>query len=189
MLDCVGQPLRNEALEQGALSLVRRADWRFLLPNPGLGRVAYLAPHDAELVAALELVSRSVELLEAPAEPRGCELVVLTARPPDAAITARRLLRPDGWLYAEVPGYGVRGWERELLAIGFDEVAAYWLSPDEHKCREVVPLEPNALRHSLGRRDPGARLRVRVRLACLLASSGAFRLAARRAAVIGRWRP
>src|SRR5919201_1798707 len=79
MLDCVGQPLRNEALEQGALSLVRRADWRFLLPNPGIGRVAYLAPHDAELVAALNLVSTSVELLDAPAEPRGCELVVLTA--------------------------------------------------------------------------------------------------------------
>ncbi|MEA2304532.1 MAG: hypothetical protein QOH43_1812, partial [Solirubrobacteraceae bacterium] len=33
---------------------VRRADFRFLLPDPALGRVAYPAPRDPELLAALE---------------------------------------------------------------------------------------------------------------------------------------
>jgi hypothetical protein len=49
-----------------------------------------------------------------------------------------------------------------------------------------VPLEPLALQHALARRDPGARLRIRARVAALLARTRVFRLALRDAAVVGR---
>lgn len=167
----------------------RRADWRFLLPEPDLHRVAYLPPHDAELVKALELCGAAVDFCAEPLRPARHGLVVITAGPPSAVVRARGLLQPGGWLYAEVPGRQAADWERELRRRGFEDVSAHWLWPNQHACREMVPLEPVALRHALGRRDPGARLRVRARAAHSLAHTRAFRIALRRAAVIGRWSP
>jgi hypothetical protein len=163
---------------------VRRADWRFLLPEPGLGVVAYLAPHEPALCAALALVSRRVDL--AGARDEAHDLVVLTAGRPRSVRAARALLRPGGWLYAEVPGRAVRAWTRALRRSGFDEVTAHWLWPSARDCREIVPVEAEALRAALGRRDPGARLALRVRAARMLVRAGAFPLVMRRAAVIGR---
>jgi len=52
----------------GARPDARRADWRFLLPEPGLGRVACLPPHEPELIDALGklplLVTASLRALE-----------------------------------------------------------------------------------------------------------------------------
>jgi hypothetical protein len=173
--------------DSGALAGVRRADWRFLLPDPDLGRVAYLAPHDAELTAALTLVSASLDLLDTPLATGSHDAVVVTGGRPGRAGDARALLRRGGWLYAEVPGPRARAWTRALRKAGFAEVAAHWLWPDARGCREIVPLEPQMLRHALGRRDPGARLSVRARAAGLLVTAGVLQLAMRRAAVIGRW--
>jgi hypothetical protein len=159
----------------------RRADWRFLLPDPDLGRVAYLPPHDPELVSALERCGAVVD---------GCgagehEVVVMTGS--RAVERASGLLRAGGWLYAEAPGWRTGAWKRRLRRCGFDEVTAYWLWPSASGCREIVPLEPTALHHALARRDPGARFRIRARLAGLVARTRLFRLALRDAAVVGRW--
>lgn len=165
----------------------RRADWRFLLPDPELGSVAYLPPHDAELVSALEQCAATLDLSQL--EPARHDVVVITAGHPRVVPRSRGALRSGGWLYAEVPGRHTRSWERELRRRGFDEIATHWLWPSARACREIVPLEPAALRHSLGRRDPGSRARVRARLARLLARTRFFRLALRDAAVVGRWSP
>jgi hypothetical protein len=165
----------------------RRADWRFLLPDPDVARVAYLPPQDAELVSALELSGAVVDLRGAPLESDQHELVVITAGRPSCVQCATRLLGAGGWLYAEVPGWRAHVWESELRRCGFDEIAAHWLWPSARGCREIVPLEPAALRHALERRDPGARVRVRARTAGLLAATPLFRLALRHAAVVGRW--
>lgn len=167
----------------------RRADWRFLLPDPELSQVAYLPPHDAELVSALESCGAGVDLCQEAAAHPGHELVVITAGRPASVAHARGLLRSGGWVYAEVRGRSARAWQRELRRCGFDEIGAHWLWPSARSCREMVPLEPLALRHSLARRDPGARLRVRARLARLLTGTRVFRWALRDAAVIGRWCP
>jgi hypothetical protein len=167
----------------------RRADWRFLLPDPDLRSVAYLPPHDPELVKALELCGAAIDYCAEPLRPARHGLVVITAGPPSAVVRARGILLPGGWLYAEVPGRQTADWERELRSRGFEDVAAHWLWPSERACREMVPLEPGAIRHALGRRDPGARLRVRARAAQSLAHTRAFKIALRRAAVIGRWSP
>lgn len=169
-----------------ALAAVRRADWRFLLPEPALGRVAYLGPHEPELIAALLALGADVDRLEAPGAAADHDVVVLTAGSRRAVAAARAQLRPDGWLYAEVPGRAALAWARALRGAGFDEVTAHWLWPDARTCREIVPLDRAALLHALSRRDPGARLRARAAAARLLVRLGLFRLAMRRVAVIGR---
>jgi hypothetical protein len=171
-----------------AAAAARRADWRFLLPDPRPGRVAYLGRPDPTLVAALELAGAAVDTLDHPECAAGHELVVITGGRTGDVAAARGLLRGGGWLYAEVPGLRVRAWERALGRAGFHEIASHWLFPDEHDCREIVPLERRALSYALRRRDPGARLRLRAHAAGLLVHAGAFRFAVRRAAVIGRWR-
>jgi hypothetical protein len=161
----------------------RRADWRFLLPDPQLGGVAYLPPHDTELVRALEACGASVDLGGAS---HAAEVVVITGGGPAGIARGRELLRAGGWLYAEVPGWRTPAWERALRRSDFDEVAAHWLWPSARGCREIVPLEPLALRHALQRRDPGARLRLRARVAGLVARTRLFRLALRHTAVVAR---
>lgn len=169
-----------------ALAVARRADWRFLLPRPHLGRVAYLAPHDWGLVAALSLVSDVLELA-APCEALGShDVVVLTGAHRQHIASARALLRHGGWLYAEVPGPASRACTRAFRRSGFGEVSAHWLWPAADACREIIPLDRDPLLHALSRRDPGARLRLRARVARLLVASGMFPLAVRRACVIGR---
>ena len=171
------------------VATVRRADWRFLLPEPTLRRVAYVAPHEPAMTAALQVLSDDVSLVATPpiaGDAGPFDVAVITSGAPRSVGTARALLRDDGWLYAEMAGPAVGTWSRALRRGGFDEVEQFWLWPDAPTCREIVPLSRPALRASLGRRDPGARLRLRSRLAELLAASGLFRLAMRRAAVIGR---
>lgn len=176
----------RHALDQAAVA--RRADWRFLLPEPQLGRVGYLSPHAPDLVAALEQVSDRLDLLEPSASDGEHELIVVTAgRASSTARAASELLCPGGRLYAEVPGRRVLSWERELRRAGFGEIDLYWLWPNERACREIVPLERDAIHAMLERRDPGARAALRARGASLLARSGLFRFAVRRAAVVGRW--
>jgi hypothetical protein len=174
------------AHDEGALAAVRRADWRFLLPDPDLGRVAYLAPHDPELAEALGVVGAQVDLLARPRPTADHDVLVVGGGSPGRAAAAGGLLRPGGWLYAETTGLAARGLARTLRAAGFEEVAAHWLWPNRSACREIVPLAPGPLRHALGRRDPGARVRARGRAAALLAAGGGFAVVARHAAVIGR---
>jgi hypothetical protein len=164
----------------------RRADWRFLLPDPQLGGVSYLPPHDSELVRALELCGATVDLCE-----RGdsADVVVITSGGLAGVARGRELLRAGGWLYAEVPGWRTHAWERKLRHGEFDQVAAHWLWPNARACREIVPLEPAALLHALQRRDPGARLRLRARLAGLAVRTRIFRLALRHTAVVARCAP
>jgi len=173
--------------DERVVAAARRADWRFLLPDPGLGRVAYVAPHDPALVAALAVVGAEVELMDDPHGPGGHDVVVLTGAGCASVGGAAGLLAPGGRLYAETTGPAVRAWSRALVAAGYEDVETHWLWPDPDACREIVPLARGPLRHALGRRDPGARMRGRARAATLLAASGAFALVVRHAAVIGRW--
>jgi hypothetical protein len=164
---------------------VRRADWRYLLPDPSLGLVAYPAPRDAKLLKALTLVSERVER-SAVTELAGYDVVVLTDMDGSELDAAAARATRGSWIYAEAAGPDAAAFARRLRRRGFDDVRAYWLWPDADRCKEIVPLRATALRHALGRRDPGARLRVRARLAGALARTPLFRFVVKRAAVIAR---
>ena len=52
------------------LQLSRRLDWRFLLPNPHLGRVGYLGPSGGTLPRALLRVEAALNRLTVEPDPR-----------------------------------------------------------------------------------------------------------------------
>jgi hypothetical protein len=167
---------------------VRRADWRFLLPDPGLGEVAVAGTPEDRLVRALRDVAASVSPLPASAASDArYDVVVVVPAAAGALDGAAAHVRRGGWLYAETTGRGARAAERELRAAGLRDVNAHWLWPSATACREIVPLaDSGAVRAALARRDPGARLRLRARAAALLAGTSALRLVLPAVAVIGR---
>ncbi len=180
-------PTHGEAEEQLLLA-IRRADWRFLLPDAHLDRVAYAAPHDPALVRALELVARQLRLTEAVGlQAAGADVVVATGAGPQAAARLVAGVRPGGWLYAEARGVASARWAAALRGAGFEEVDVVWLWPDAARPKEMVALsDAHAVRHALGRRDPGARLRMRAWAARALLATGLLRLVVPSVAIVGR---
>src|SRR4051794_29945093 len=190
MTRAVDQPpaLSGEGAAEDMLHAVRRADWRFLLPDPQLDDVAYVAPHDPALSAALGRVARSVALLDASDDARGAhDVVVATGAPVGAAPALAALTRPGGWVYVETTGRASARWARALGREGLEELDVIWLWPSAVAPREMVQLhDAAAARHAFGRRDPGARLRVRAWLARALLAARALPLVVPAAAVVGR---
>ncbi len=137
----------------------RRVDWRFLLPSPELGPVAYHGPADAPLVEALRSVSDSVvvlaDLVEAAARNLLFDVVMLRGATSADLRIAPRLVSPGGVLYLEL--YGLAGWIRsrqglrscvselffspeQLRCRGLGSVEVYCSIPDSRNCRLLVPL-------------------------------------------------
>lgn len=179
----------DERAAEDMLHVVRRADWRFLLPEPQLDDVAYLAPHDPALTAALRRLARGVTLLDgrddAGAGRHG--VVVATGASVGTAPALAALTRPGGWVYVETTGRASGRWARALQREGLEEVDVVWLWPNAAAPREMVALhDADAVRHTLGRRDPGARLRVRAWAAQALLAVHALPLVVPAAAVLGR---
>ena len=155
------------------LVLARRLDWRFLLPRPDLGRVAYLGRDDGELQAALtrlaDLTTVAVEGDRTTVADRSTFDVVVLSRPTaEECASAMSLLRPGGWLYAEIDSrFGMRKGPRRsvrslpaavrtLRELGFTEIAAFWHWPDFATCTHIVPLGDRAtVRPPLVHRRPG----------------------------------
>lgn len=144
--------------EEARNRLLRRVDWRFLLPDPAPRTSVCFA--DGLLAEAVDLIStRVAEPGRAPADE--CELAV--AVDPDGATlrAARAALRPGGSCYTEwyspLAG-GARGVRRRLRAAGFDDVTCYWAWPAPAHARPHfwVPLEaPGARGHFLSSRPVG----------------------------------
>lgn len=147
--------------------LVRRLDWRFLLPEPRLGHVVYLGPGDDALVAALRESSESCTVLPLHADvhsPGGgvealFDLAVVQAPRRYTFQRMRSLLVEGGsvycelsrvsWLHAARSVLRNRGRSRPetpqrirhlLRELGFQDVQVYWHHPDFERCRRIVPL-------------------------------------------------
>lgn len=152
------QPNPPQTDRQDLLAASRRVDWRFLLPDPHLRRVALVGEERPGLRAALELLSEGV----VSAEDSPDLVVVGGATLADLRQAAERV-PPGGRLYAELRGPRVPyARALDLLSgLGFGELAAHWHHPDFERCEEIVPLaSPEVVRHALGRR--GSRLRARL---------------------------
>jgi hypothetical protein len=141
--------------------ILRRADWRFLLPTSTPERSICFAP--GLLADATRAISRSLVTPGQGDVGGSCDLAVVVS--PSAAVLqqASGALRPGGALYVEWsrwrrPG-GIR---RELERAGFASVTCYAPRPSPIRGAEVwVPLESDgAVRHFLAeqsRRQRGPR--------------------------------
>lgn len=156
-------PTRVEHVEQ-LLQASRRLDWRFLLPNPALERVAYGGPKQGELLTSLRLFAQELTLLSAAgsaAQPAHYDVVVLCEPTPRVLQQAAQLVQAGGALYVEVHGplwpakwlrrnpltvfQQPRLWQpadyvQVLTQAGFAEAHAFWFWPDFDHCTKIIPL-------------------------------------------------
>jgi hypothetical protein len=140
--------------------LLRRVDWRFLLPASRFRRAVCFA--DARLCEALALVADRV--LPAAAAPLAeCDLAVLSDPDPATLRTACAALQPGGICYVEFSRPGRGGASRlaaRLRRAGLEPIGSYvaWRSP--RRTSVWIPLEsPEAIGY-FHRRVP-ARTRMR----------------------------
>ncbi|MBA4159019.1 MAG: aminoglycoside phosphotransferase family protein [Gemmatimonadetes bacterium] len=131
--------------------LLRRVDWRFLLPDPHPERSVCFA--SGGLAEAVEAISG--ELLDpVTAGIAGdCDLAVVLDPTSATLREAWAALRPGGSCYAEwhtLPGRGPAGTRRRLQAAGFENVVCYGPRPNPARkvARVWVPLDSTAaVRH------------------------------------------
>lgn len=150
------------------LQLCRRLDWRFLLHDTHLGNVAYFGPKDTALAIALERFSDCLTMFSKEESVRRTgpldktfDGTVISSPTASTIEGAKKLLKPGGWLYAElgisgrfsVRSQGVNGLRATMRDAGFSTVRAYWHRPSFEACREIVPLDDAAaLEYVLSRR-------------------------------------
>jgi hypothetical protein len=121
--------------------LLRRVDWRFLLPDPAPQRVWCVA--GGEIRRAMELLWGEVGDASSGGR-ENCDLAV--AIDPDLLTlrSMRAALRPGGTSYTEwgsVRAGGAQGIRRRLEAAGFEQVRCYTPFPSLRHCQMWLPLE------------------------------------------------
>lgn len=158
------------------LQLSRRLDWRFLLPEPSLRRVAFFGPAQSSLAFALQHFSEQLTIfdqvnVEAPQDNMAQFDLVVLAEPTLAQLeTAIAMLAPQGHLYAEVqhawewrherklptralslPKLG--DWQAALARLGCVDIKAHWHRPTFERAVQIIPLhEAGAMDFVLNRR-------------------------------------
>ena len=108
--------------------LLRRIDWRFLMPDPALRHAAYIGSYDEMLLSALQKFSESLTTFPTPprlesssGEPSVFDLVVLRSTNPQDVARASKILTSDAYLYWEydrrsalpADDPNIRGWWSE----------------------------------------------------------------------------
>ncbi len=163
------------------LPLARRLDWRFLLADPRLGRVALVGGSDPELVEALDAFAETIV-----ADPNERAGVVVVHAPTAAGVRAAiERVAPGGSIVIELVGRARPGRTGRLAAgsagdvaerlrhDGFIDVSGSWVWPDHAAGLEIVPLErPALIRLSLTRRRSGRQARLKARVVGAAVSLG-----------------
>lgn len=143
----VGEPAPSSFVQAA-----RRIDWRFLLPDPQLGRTACVGRVDRGVIDSLQLFATSVTIVDAAATDAGAHDLVVLADPSRGELGwAADLLRPGGWVYVELSRASSRrvrgrlGSPKAVAAAlargGFDQVEAHWHFPDAARREALVALD------------------------------------------------
>jgi hypothetical protein len=182
------------------LQLSRRVDWRFLLPEPDLGHVAYVGAAN-EGVESLRLFSKSLVCAQCVSGDmtKTFDVVVVSHPSDDTLRRAANLVRPAGFLYVEFYGFtrGLRhqreirglvdskrwrlhhpgGSVKFIEALGFTDVQAHWHWPDFETCTKIIPLnDRTALLYVLGSQGRAAPMRLKGMLTRVLLHCGMLKL-------------
>jgi aminoglycoside phosphotransferase (APT) family kinase protein len=178
----------------------RRIDWRFLLPDPALGRVVCNGACVGDLLESLELFATSVTVLqgldhEKSATADSFDLAVLCAPTRGELERAVSMLRPGGSVYLEA-GSVVRGrrlsqlassYARSFEQLGLEGTELFWHVPSFSRAAAIVPLsEPAAMRSFLRRRRGHRHARLAARLGRLLAGTPLLALTAPHVSLVAR---
>ncbi|MBN8636747.1 MAG: hypothetical protein J0M07_15565 [Anaerolineae bacterium] len=131
----------------------RRADWRFLLPDPNLRDVEYVGSLPDDLLAALRVLSRSLEVVDALRTANATQLadVVVLHSPTRAQVrTALAAVKARGAIYCELKRSRRRPRSflqfqtgmvyDELTRAGFTSIQTHWHYPSFSNCTRLVPL-------------------------------------------------
>jgi aminoglycoside phosphotransferase len=168
------------ASEDALLQSVRRCDFRFLLPDPRLGRVAILGEPAADLLESLHALGARVRVLGAPgATPAGDadlhDLVWVPGASHARVEQALAWLRPGGHLYLEARPGSAPGLAAAARRLGLRGVTAHWHWPAFARALEIAPLDdPGALGLAFARRRSRGSSRVQAWLGRGLARLGAL---------------
>src|SRR3982751_5149187 len=138
LLEALPEPKRNR--------LLRRSDWRYLLPNAAPQRALCL--RSTELWASCELIAQEVH--DAPK--RGVRYDLVVAENPSRRELRRMAaaMSPSGACYTEwtrVAPLGPSRLHRRLAAAGFRDTTTYRPWPSLSPCRAWVPTQGSAARH------------------------------------------
>jgi hypothetical protein len=193
----------------GTRTQAARLDWRFLLADPALDRVACVGDPDPSLLAALQRFCRSVEVLSTngAGHHHGADFDVVIACDPTGVQLrqAARRVKLGGTLVVEVRGplqvsspAGRAGWRwpsfrtpetvvRRLARRGFEDVGAFWHWPTLERCTRIIPLDDRtALRFALSRSSHGLSAKAGAWFARCLSQIGLLPWAVASVSVIGR---
>lgn len=167
------------------LQLARRADWRFLLPDPRLRRVAYLGPGKDSLIEALGRLSEALTVLplreggeSLAVVSKGFDLLVVQCCGGASVRAVISGLRRGGHLYWELPSQRFPGQPRRqaswLHKLGFTDVQRFWHRPDFEQCKEIIPLNSSSVRFVASRLGEGTLGRVTAAASGLMTAFGLF---------------
>lgn len=146
-----GTPVDNGT----AARLTRRLDWRFLLPDSHLGRVAYVGHGQGLLLPALQLFADSLSLpYEYPVGHQSADLLVAQGAAPAQLRAAMSRLAPGGVVYWEIKAVRrlfATDW-MGLRRLGLEPINTFWHYPDFERCELIIPLTTPAPLAWLARR-------------------------------------
>jgi hypothetical protein len=142
--------------------LLRRADWRFLLPNPNPRTVWIIGEETKTLVQACKYVFKNT-LHASPGLclPHGsADLTVADDLSPTLLQQIFDQVDPNSVIYAELPEKvahrafrQISALRRQFAAAGFAEVEFRWHYPDFERCTQIFSLnEPESIRWYAARR-------------------------------------
>lgn len=154
--------------------LVRRLDWRFLLPDARLGphlsvvHAGSPSSDGGELLRALRGSGAEVRSLQIDPPDEGSRqtvgLAVLQGAEPGLPSLVAAHLEVGGWIYWELgrramdpSGRAAQGIRGRLAGMGYDRIAFHWHLPDLRRGRWIVPAgDPSAVAFLLSRGREGA---------------------------------
>jgi hypothetical protein len=152
------------------LQASRRLDWRFLLPDSTLRRVAYVGKTQVALLESLQIFSDRLDVWEtnsltqdSRAQALGAYDVVVAHDPTYAALQQGvALTGSGGYLYVEARSllafgrrrfssaswftlrprlWSLTDYIRTLKQLGMDTIAAFWLWPTLEACTKFIPVD------------------------------------------------